>query len=218
MINFRSFLPFTIIFFLMTTVQIGTATSLHNKIKPVSTVDMIKLLQLGKVKDRIEGEENAPVTIIEYASLTCAHCAHFYNDIFPKIRKKYIKTGKVKFIFRDFASDPRATAGFMLARCAPEDRYFPLIEVLFQKQHEWVWEQDALTPLKKIGLMAGFTDESFHACLKNQSILDEINASFKRGKELGITGTPTFFINGNKYEGIMTVESFFSVIDSFLKN
>ncbi|WP_455478584.1 DsbA family protein [Bartonella sp. B10] len=217
MINFRSFLPFTIILFLMAITQTGATTTLST-VKTISTVDMAKLLRVGKVKDRVEGEENAPVTIIEYASLTCAHCAHFYNYVFPQIRKKYIKTGKVKFIFRDFASDPRATAGFMLARCAPEDRYFPLIEVLFQKQNEWVWEQDVLTPLKKIGLMAGFTDESFNSCLKNQSILNEVNASFERGKELGVTGTPTFFINGNKYEGMMSVESFFSVIDSFLKN
>ncbi|UTO27745.1 DsbA family protein [Bartonella harrusi] len=218
MIKFRSFLSFRIIFLLMTVIQISITSTAARDIKPVATVDMAELLQSGKVKDRFEGEENAPVTIIEYASLTCIHCAHFYNDVLPQIRKKYIKTGKVKLIFRDYAFDPRATAGFMLARCAPEDRYFPLIEVLFQKQQEWVWEKDALTPLKKIGLMAGFTDESFNACLKNQSLLDEVNASFERGKELGVTATPTFFINGNKYEGVMSVESFFSVIDSFLKN
>ncbi|VEJ45035.1 DsbA family protein [Bartonella vinsonii] len=218
MMNCRSFLHFAIIFLLMASGPISTPVSIASGTKPISTVDMGKLLQEGKVKDRFEGEENAPVTIVEYASLTCIHCAHFYNDILPEIRKKYIKTGKVRLIFRDYAFDPRATAGFMLARCAPEDRYFPMIEVLFQKQQEWVWKKDALTPLKKIGLMAGFTDESFTACLKNQSILDEVNASFERGKELGVTATPTFFINENKYEGAMSVESFFSVIDSFLKN
>ncbi|MCZ2158482.1 DsbA family protein [Bartonella sp. 220] len=218
MMSCRSFLSFAIIFILMVSGLISTTVAIASDIKPVSTVDMDELLQSGKAKDRFEGEENAPVTIVEYASLTCSHCAHFYNDVLPKIRQKYIKTGKVKLIFRDYAFDPRATAGFMLARCVPEDRYFPMIEVLFQKQQEWVWEKDALTPLKKIGLMAGFTDESFTACLKNQSILDEVNASFKRGKELGVTATPTFFINGNKYEGAMSVESFFSVIDSFLKN
>lgn len=218
MVKCRSFLSFGMIFFFITAAQISATIALANGVKPVSTVDMAELLQSGKVKDRFEGEENAPITIVEYASLTCVHCAHFYNDVLPQIRKKYIKTGKVKLIFREYAFDPRATAGFMLARCAPEDRYFPLIEVLFQKQQEWAWVQDAVTPLKKISLMAGFTDESFKACLKNQIILDEVNASFERGKELGVTATPTFFINGNKYEGAMTVESFFSVIDSFLKN
>ncbi|GAA5103499.1 hypothetical protein GCM10023261_00720 [Bartonella jaculi] len=209
---------FGIIFLLVATVQISATIAFANGAKLVSTVDMTEILQSGKVKDRFEGEENAPVTIVEYASLTCVHCAHFYNDVLPQIRKKYVKTGKVKLIFREYAFDPRATAGFMLARCAPEDRYFPLIEVLFQKQQEWAWRRDVLTPLKKISLMAGFTDESFKACLTNQTILDEVNASYERGKELGVEATPTFFINGNRYEGVMSVESFFSVIDSFLKN
>ncbi|WP_455479710.1 DsbA family protein [Bartonella sp. B23] len=218
MIKFRSFFACAIIFLSVVTLQISAIVVCAGEIKPVATVDMAEVLQSGKVEDQFEGEANAPVTIVEYASLTCTHCAHFYNDILPQVRKRYIKTGKVKLIFREYAFDPRATAGFMLARCAPKDRYFPLIEILFQKQHEWVWGQDALTPLKKIGLMADFTDESFTACLKNQTLLDEVNASFERGKELGVTATPTFFINGNKYEGVMSVESFFSVIDSFLKN
>ncbi|WP_273756549.1 DsbA family protein [Bartonella sp. MM73XJBT] len=218
MIAYRSFLSFWIIFFLTITVQTSATITLASGAKLVSTVDMAEVLQSRKVKDRFEGEGDAPVTIVEYASLTCVHCAHFYNDVLPEIRKKYIKTGKVKLIFREYAFDPRATAGFMLARCVPEDRYFPLIEVLFQKQEEWVWVKDALTPLKAISLMAGFTDESFTSCLKNQTILDEVNASYERGKELGVTATPTFFINGNKYEGIMSVEEFSSIIDSFLKN
>ncbi|MBX4336117.1 DsbA family protein [Bartonella raoultii] len=218
MIKCRSFRSFGIIFLLMIITQINVSTTIASDPKPVATVDMAEVLQSGKVQDRFEGEANAPVIIVEYASLTCVHCAHFYNDVLPQIRKKYIKTGKVKLIFRDYAFDPRATAGFMLARCAPEDRYFPLIEVLFQKQNDWVWAKDALTPLKKISLMAGFTDESFNACLKNQTILDEVNASFERGKELGVKATPTFFINGHKYEGAMKVEDFSSIIDSFLKN
>ncbi|EJF78289.1 hypothetical protein ME7_00280 [Bartonella birtlesii LL-WM9] len=215
---YRSFLSFGIIFFLMVTVQISGTAVVANSAKSVSTIDMAEVLQSGKVRDRFEGELDAPVTIVEYASLTCIHCAHFYNDILPQIRKKYIKTGKVRLIFREYAFEPRATAGFMLARCAPEDRYFPLIEVLFQKQSEWIFERDVLTPLKEISLKADFTDESFKACLTNQSILDEVNASFERGKELGVTATPTFFINGNKYEGVMSVENFSSVIDGFLKN
>lgn len=216
MIKYRSFLSFMAIFVSAITLQISTVATFASNIKPTAIVDMATLLQSGKVKDRFEGKADAPVTIIEYASLTCAHCATFYNEILPQLRKEYIKPGKVKLIFRDFAYDPRATAGFMLARCAPEDRYFPLIEVLFQKQQEWVWQQDVLTPLKKIGLMAGFTDESFNSCLQNQSILDDVNASAQRGKELGVTATPTFFINGNKYEGAMSKDNFFSIIDSFL--
>ncbi|WP_336294747.1 DsbA family protein [Bartonella sp. CB169] len=218
MIKCRSFLSFGTIFLLAATVQMNVAIALARSVKPVATVNMAEILQQRKVKDRFEGDVNAPVTIVEYASLTCVHCRSFYSDVFPTIRKEYIKKGKVKLIFREYAFDPRATAGFMLARCVPEDRYFPLIEVLFQKQNEWAWKKDALTPLKKMGLMAGLTDESFNACLQNQSILDEVNASFERGRELGVTATPTFFINGNKYEGAMSVEAFSSVLDNFLKN
>ncbi|WP_455474450.1 DsbA family protein [Bartonella sp. B30(2025)] len=216
MMNYRSLLSSAIISILMVTTQIEATTAFAAAPKPTATVEMSKILQLGKGKDKIEGEENAPVTIVEYASVTCIHCANFYNDVLPEIREKYIKTGKVKLIFREFAFDPRATAGFMLARCIPEDRYFPLIETLFHKQNEWAFGQDALTPLKKISFMAGFTEESFNACLTNQSILNEVNASFEQGKELGVRGTPTFFINGNRYDGEMSAKDFFTVIDNLL--
>ncbi|MCZ2328488.1 DsbA family protein [Bartonella sp. F02] len=213
MIVRRSFLSFVTVFIFVMITQINVTIASASESE---TVSVAELLRPGKVKDRFEGDVDAPVTIIEYASLTCVHCANFYNEILPEIRKKYIKTGKVKLIFREFAYDPRATAGFMLARCVPEDRYFPLLDVLFKKQPEWAWQQDALTPLKKIGLMAGLTDESFKACLTNQSILDEVNASFQRGQELGVHVTPTFFINGKKYEGVESVETFFSIIDGLL--
>ncbi len=178
MFMYRSFLSFGIIFLLMATVQISATASVAGGTKPVSTVDMAEVLQSAKVVDRFEGEADAPVTIVEYASLSCIHCASFYNDVLPQIRKKYIKTGKVRLIFREYAFDPRATAGFMLARCAPEDRYFPLIEVLFQKQSEWVWGRDALTPLKKISLMAGFTEESFTSCLKKSNHFERSECFF----------------------------------------
>ncbi|ALE04044.1 Periplasmic thiol:disulfide interchange protein DsbA [Bartonella ancashensis] len=213
----RHFFSFFRVFFTFSVIMLShEATAFAGAMRSAPAVDMVKLLQSGGVSDRSEGDVNAPVVIVEYASLTCVHCADFYNSILPEIRKKYIKTGKVRLIFRDFAFDPRATAGFMLARCVPEDRYFPLISVLFQKQNEWAWVQDALTPLRKIGSMAGLTDEGFDSCLQNQSILDEVNASAERGRELGVTATPTFFINGYKYEGLMSMDKFSSIIDSFL--
>jgi len=187
-------------------------------VKSSGTVDMAKLLEPGTIKDMVEGKADAPVTIVEYASLTCSHCADFFNKTLPDIREKYIKTGKARLIFREFAFDPRATAGFMLARCAPEDRYFPMVQVLFEKQMEWAAAEDALAPLKKIASMAGLDDKAVEACLQNQTVLDGVNSSFKRGKEFGVTATPTFFINGQKYEGALSVEEMSSVIDSFLKD
>ena len=186
------------------------------EVKSSGTVDMAKLLEPGKGKEMVEGKADAPVTIVEYASVTCGHCAAFYNETLPSIREKYIKTGKARLVFREFAYDPRAQAGYMLARCAPEDRYFPMIQVLFEKQMEWAAASDALPPLKKIAAMAGLDDNAFEACLKNQSVLDEVKSSFERGKEFGVTSTPTFFINGKKYEGELSVDDMSSVIDSFL--
>ena len=187
------------------------------EVKSVGTVDMTKLLEPGKGKEMVEGNADAPVTIVEYASLTCSHCGDFYRETLPSIRDKYIKTGKARLVFREFAYDARAQAGYMLARCVPEDRYFPMIQVLFERQMEWAAADDALPPLKKIAALAGLDENGVEACLKNQSVLDEVKSSFERGKEFGVTSTPTFFINGKKYEGALSVDEMSSVIDSFLK-
>ncbi|WP_422535174.1 DsbA family protein [Bartonella apis] len=193
-----------------------TGDSKTINVKSSGTVDMAKLLEPGKGKEMVEGQADAPVTIVEYASVTCGHCAAFFKETLPSIREKYIKTGKARLVFREFAYDPRAQAGYMLARCAPEDRYFPMIQVLFEKQMDWAAASDALPPLKNIAAMAGLDDKAFEACLKNQTVLDEVKSSFERGKEFGVTSTPTFFINGKKYEGALSVEEMSSVIDSFL--
>ena len=187
------------------------------EVKSVGTVDMTKLLEPGKGKEMVEGNADAPVTIVEYASLTCSHCGDFYRETLPSIRDKYIKTGKARLVFREFAYDARAQAGYMLARCVPEDRYFPMLQVLFERQMEWAAADDALPPLKKIAALAGLDENGVEACLKNQSVLDEVKSSFERGKEFGVTSTPTFFINGKKYEGALSVDEMSSVIDSFLK-
>ena len=187
------------------------------EVKSDGTVDMTKLLEPGKGKEMVEGKADAPVTIVEYASLTCSHCGDFYRETLPSIRDKYIKTGKARLVFREFAYDARAQAGYMLARCVPEDRYFPMLQVLFERQMEWAAADDALPPLKKIAALAGLDENGVEACLKNQSVLDEVKSSFERGKEFGVTSTPTFFINGKKYEGALSVDEMSSVIDSFLK-
>ena len=187
------------------------------EVKSDGTVDMAKLLEPGKGKEMVDGNADAPVTIVEYASLTCSHCGDFYRETLPSIRDKYIKTGKARLVFREFAYDARAQAGYMLARCVPEDRYFPMLQVLFERQMEWAAADDALPPLKKIAALAGLDENGVEACLKNQSVLDEVKSSFERGKEFGVTSTPTFFINGKKYEGALSVDEMSSVIDSFLK-
>ncbi|MFK3666622.1 DsbA family protein [Ochrobactrum teleogrylli] len=184
---------------------------------PEGTVDAAKIAEPGKLKDMVYGKADAPVTIIEYASLTCPHCAEFTINTFPKIKEKYIDSGKARLIFREFPFDPRATAAFMLARCAPEDRYFPMVDVFFKQQQQWATAEDGEAALLQIAKLAGFTQESFKACLTNQQVLDDVRATMERGsKDYGVNATPTFFINGQKYAGALSVDEMSAIIDKLL--
>ncbi len=178
--------------------------------------DMATLLQPGPMPEMVEGSDDAPVTVIEYASMTCGHCANFHNGTYPAIKENYIDTGKVRFIFREFPFDPRAEAGFMLARCSG-DNYFAMVDVLFKKQDDWARAQNASEALLKISRLAGFTEESFKACLTDQKLLDDVRAVRDRGaKEFDVDATPTFYINGNKYSGALGVDEMSAIIDSLL--
>ena len=162
------------------------------------------------------GKTNAPITVIEYGSASCSHCARFNNKVFPEFKSKYIDTGKVRLILREFAWDPRAEAAFMLARCS-KDKYFAMVDVLFHQQDNWARADDAKGALLQISKLAGFTQETFNACLTDQKLLDDIRAVKKRGeKDFGVDATPTFFINGKKYPGAMSIEEMSAIIDPLL--
>lgn len=183
---------------------------------PSGKVDMAKLLEEGALPEKVLGNADAPVTIVEYASMTCGHCANFHNDTLPAIKEKYIDTGKARLIFREFPFDPRAEAGFMLARCA-DDKYFAMVDVLFKQQRSWATVDNAREALLQIARLAGFSQESFEACLTNQQLLDDVRAVRTRGaNDFGIDATPTFFINGNKYSGALKVAEMSAIIDSLL--
>src|SRR5215813_5755985 len=134
-----------------------------------------ELMQPGPLGEQIMGKADAPVTFIEYASMTCSHCANFAVKVYPTLKSRYIETGKVRYIMREFPLDPLAAAGFMLARCAGDGKYFPMVETLFQKQKDWV-VQKPLEPLLAIAKQAGFTQQTFEECLANQKVLDGIDA------------------------------------------
>lgn len=180
-------------------------------------VDLAELAKPGPDGDVALGSDKAPVTIIEYASMTCPHCAHFSTATFPELQKRYIDTGKVRFIFREFPLDALAAAGFMLARCAGKDKFLPVIEALFAKQPEWM-VQKPVPPLMEIAKQFGFSQESFNQCLANQQVLDNIHAVRDRGSEkLGVNSTPTFFINGKKLVGDQSIDQLAKEIDPYLK-
>ncbi|MFC3072097.1 DsbA family protein [Shinella pollutisoli] len=181
------------------------------------SVDMAEVMKPGALPEMALGEESAPVTIVEYMSMTCPHCAAFHNNTFDAIKAKYVDSGKVRFVIREFPFDPRAAAAFMLARCAPEGQYFPMVSMLMKQQETWAAAEDGREALLQMSKLAGFTEDSFKACLTNQKLLDDVNAVRERGaKEFGIAATPTFLINGKRYSGDMSVDTMSALIDSLL--
>jgi protein-disulfide isomerase len=182
-----------------------------------SETDQAELAKAGPDGDIVLGSDKAPVTIIEYASMTCPHCAHFSTTTFPELQKRYIDTGKVRFIFREFPLDALAAAGFMLARCAGKDKFMPIVETLFAKQSEWLVQQP-VPALREIAKQFGFTQESFDQCLANQKVLDGIQDVRDRAAEkLGVNSTPTFFINGKKLTGDQSIDALAKEINPYLK-
>ncbi|RWB30225.1 MAG: DsbA family protein [Mesorhizobium sp.] len=180
------------------------------------TVDMAALLKPGALPDEQLGKDDAKVTIVEYASMTCPHCAHFHETTLPELKTKYIDTGKARLILREFPFDPSAEAGFMLARCS-KDNYFPMVDVLFRQQANWAGVANTKDALLQISKMAGFTQESFEACLTDQKLLDDVRSVQKRGAdEFKVDSTPTFFINGKTYKGALSIEEISAIIDPLL--
>jgi len=183
----------------------------------------------GPMGDMVLGDEKAPVTIYEYASMTCSHCAHFQATTFPELKKRYIDTGKVRYILREFPLDPVAAAAFMLARCSAQDdagkkdaaRYYAVVDTLFGSQQTWAFVQnpkDVLPNLQKVAKQIGFTDQSFDACLKNQPVLDSIEKVRRHAVDvLKVNSTPTFFINGQRQAGDMPIDEFAKIIDPLVK-
>lgn len=181
------------------------------------TVDVAELMKPSPLGDVALGAENAPVTMVEYASMTCGHCAEFAVNTFPKLKAQYIDTGKLRYILREFPLDPLAAGAFMLARCAGNDKYYSLVETLFEQYAKWV-KPNPLPDLFAIVKQAGFTQQSFDACLTNQKMLDGLEEVRKRGSEVfKIDSTPTFFINGERFRGAQPLAEFEKVIEKYLK-
>ena len=185
------------------------AQSASDVAKPVSLPDMAL------------GPANAPVTITEFASMTCPHCAAFNENVFPKIKSTYIDTGKIRYVFREFPLDIKAAAGSMLARCIAQGdagKYFAVIDMLFKQQNDWVTKNTTET-LTRIGKQAGLSQKGVEDCLKDQALLDKIAADQKYASDvLKVDSTPTFFINGEKIKGETSFDEFAKKINPLLKS
>jgi protein-disulfide isomerase len=158
--------------------------------------------------DRILGKADAPITIIEYASLTCPHCAHFDVAVLPKLKEKWIDTGKAKLVLRDFPLDEPALRAAMVARCAPPERFYPLVDTFFAQQEQWA-TRDYRAALEKLAKLGGIGSKEFTACIADKKLEDQVAQSrLTAAQQLGVDATPTFFVNGKKFEGAPTLEAF----------
>lgn len=200
------FLP---IFVMLATLFLGLGGPVSGGARAATVEEMLATGSLGNDK--------ASVTMIEYASLTCPHCAAFENDTFPGFKAKYVDTGKVHYVYRDFPLDQLAVHAAMMARCADPDQYFGFIQVLFKQQDNWAAAQDPMAALARIGLLGGMSKAQFDACMANKDLLDGILKVRQDAQvKLKVNSTPTFFVNGVKYEGDMSLDDLSKILDPLL--
>src|ERR1700756_4162281 len=181
---------------------------------PPLLADAKAVLQITK-DDRILGNPEAPITIVEYASLTCPHCAHFANDVLPELKKEWIDTGKARLVLRDFPLDEPALRAAMIARCAPPERYYAFADTFFAAQEKWVRSTDYREALARLAKLGGMGKEEFYPCPKNTENENKIvEGRLKATQELDVNSTPTFFVNGSKLAGAPTMEEFEKLLSS----
>jgi protein-disulfide isomerase len=172
------------------------------------------------MKDRVLGSESAPVTIIEYASLTCPHCAHFEKEILPEVKKRLIDTGKAKLIYRDFPLDQFALKAAMMARCIPADKYYNMIELLFDNQDRWTKAKDPMEGLAQLGSLAGMSDADFKSCTENHDLETAILTHMQEAQnKYKAQSTPTFIFNdgAEQFTGARDANEFEATVNKLTK-
>jgi protein-disulfide isomerase len=200
---------------------LGLPAGLAGRIVPALAegVSTEELMRPGPLPEEAEGKVEAPVTVIEYASMTCTHCANFAVKVYPELKARYIDTGKVRYILREFPLDAVAAAGFMLARCVGEAKYFAMVNVLFRMQDKWAFVQDPQAALLAIARQAGLSEQGFKECMTNQQLLERIEQVRQRASDkFGVNSTPTFFINGEPHRGEMSLDELNKALERYLKS
>ena len=183
------------------------------------TFPVAELMAEPPLPDIWMGSKDAPVTVIEYASMTCTHCAAFHAETWPTLKSKYIDTGKVRFVLREFPLDPLATAGFMLGRCAGPEKRNAILDLLFDQQKNWAFVDKPAEALENTVKQAGITHDAFAACLKDQKLLGQVNAERdKAGTAFKVDATPTFYINGTKHAGELSVPELDKILAPLVKS
>ncbi len=182
----------------------------------IKNPDIADIMKAGPLGDRSLGSANAPVTMIEYASLTCPYCKKFHNTTFPVLKRDYIDKGKVRYILREFPIGRTSGTAWIVTRCAPKSQYFKLYELYLARQNLWVSQEIRREPIFKLASKVGMTREKFNNCLSNQAIIDGLKWVKARGRRLGVYGTPTFFINGEMVPKILSTDELRKKLDGLL--
>lgn len=183
----------------------------------VNQVDMAKLMAPDGLADHVLGPQDAKVTVIEYASPTCPHCATFHNTVYPEFKAQYIDTGKVKFIVRPFVRNVLDAVVFMLAEAAGPEKYHTVVDTYFRTQEQWSTAENPREAILAIAKQLGFTEESFNTALENQALFTGMESVRKQAlDQFGLTGTPTFYVNGKQLTGESTLEGLAAEIDPLL--
>jgi protein-disulfide isomerase len=185
---------------------------------PVPTVNTAQLMVPGPLGEKTLGDPKAPVTVIEYVSMTCPHCARFANETFDAFKTKYIDTGKVFYVLREYPLDQLALVAIMAARCAPDDKFFPLIAQLFRDQNKWAFVENPGPALLSELQQVGITEAAFKECIANDKLVEGVIGVEKQANEtFGVKGTPTFFFNGVAHTGEMTIAEVDALVEPLLQ-
>ncbi|KQQ91002.1 disulfide bond formation protein DsbA [Aureimonas sp. Leaf324] len=178
-------------------------------------VDPAAVQTPGPLAELSYGDAAAPVTVVEYTSLTCGFCAEFHVGVLPEFRRTHIDTGRARLVLREFPLDPRSLAGFVIARCLNGEATLAMIDVLFRQQAAWARAENASTALLGIAQLAGMNRDAFTACLSNKALQAEVVAVQERGRtEFGVSGTPTFFVGGQRQVGMISAADLGTIVDA----
>jgi protein-disulfide isomerase len=208
----------TAVTFLATTAAAALLTTTAGVRAASNNVPVEQLMAPDALPDVVIGASDAPVTIVEYASMTCTHCATFHTTTYPELKRKFIDTGKVRFVLREFPLDPLAAAGFMAARCAGDDKRNAIVDFLFAQQKSWAFAEKPRVALADLLKQTGMSQSAFDACLSDSELYKKVLAVHDRAEKLfGIKATPTFFVNGRREDGEVSIETLDKLIEPLLK-
>jgi protein-disulfide isomerase len=191
------------------------------EIKPARQVianpTIADVMKTGTLPEMAFGRADAPVTIIKYASLTCPHCRHFHLETFPKLKKEYIDTGKVRFIIREFPIGKTSGVATIALRCADPKKYLQLYGKFLEQQAAWVSQEVRPDAIFSVASQVGMTRQQFDACRENQAMIGGLKWIKDRGRTLGVIGTPNFFVQGSLIKKELSIEELRAMIDPLLK-